>query len=52
MHIDRVIDREKDRYMETIKDKNGNIVHQTDEPLTEHQGRGSAKKRYYDYGGC
>ncbi len=43
-HIDKVIDREKDRYTETIKDKNGNIVHQTDEPLTKHQGRGSAKK--------
>jgi predicted nucleic acid-binding Zn-ribbon protein len=43
--IERVIDRENDRYRERIVDAEGNIVREVDEPLSEHRGRGSAKPR-------
>ncbi|WP_234729988.1 hypothetical protein [Acidocella facilis] len=40
----RLIDRENDRYIETVRDKKtGEIIHHSDEPLTEHWGHGSAK---------
>ncbi len=42
-NLDRVIDRENNSYKEIITDKNGNIVHRCIEPLSEHQGYGSAK---------
>ncbi len=45
MRLQRVIDRVNNWYREIIHDpKTGEIVHQTDEPLTEHQGHGDAKK--------
>lgn len=40
----RIIDRENDRYLEIVKDKEtGDILHHCDEPLSEHWGHGSAK---------
>lgn len=45
MKLSRVIDREKDWYTETVTDpETGEIVHQTDEPLSQHQGHGDAKR--------
>ena len=45
----RVIDRENDRYQETVKDKKtGELIHHCDEPLSEHWGHGSAKFRNED----
>jgi hypothetical protein len=43
--VDRDIDRENDRYRETITDgKTGKVIRSVDEPLSSHRGRGSAKK--------
>lgn len=40
--LTREIDREKDRYRETIVNaETGEIIRQCDEPLNEHIGRGS-----------
>lgn len=45
-NIERIIDRENDIYMEVITDsKTGKIIHQCIEPLSEHQGHGSAKRK-------
>ncbi|MCY4351714.1 MAG: zinc ribbon domain-containing protein [Gemmatimonadetes bacterium] len=42
---ERIIDRENDRYMEKFIDpETGGVIHHCDEPLSEHQGHGSAKK--------
>ncbi len=43
--VERVIDRQNDRYFEqvTIFD-DGEITHHCEEPLSSHQGHGSAKK--------
>lgn len=42
----RVIDRENDRYLETITDpQTGVIIHHCDEPLSKHIGHGSAKNK-------
>ena len=44
MRLRRMIDREHDRYTETVIDpKTGETIHHCDEPLSEHQGHGSAK---------
>ena len=44
-HLVRVIDRENDRYIETITNMStGKIVRHVDEPLSNHRGHGSAKK--------
>jgi hypothetical protein len=44
--VDRLIDWLRDRYTETIWDKEtGQIIHHCDEPLSEHRGHGSAKKK-------
>lgn len=44
-HLERVIDRDNDLYIETIKNpKTGEIIRHIEEPLSEHQGHGSAKK--------
>jgi len=41
----RVIDREVDRYDETVTDpESGEIVHECHEQLSEHRGHGSAKR--------
>ncbi|MEW5802370.1 MAG: hypothetical protein AB1847_09735 [bacterium] len=46
MKIDRVIDRENDFYFEKVIDpKTKKIVHCCQEPLSSHQGHGSAKKK-------
>jgi len=40
----RVIDRENNRYLETITDPDtGEVVHHCEEPLIDHRGHGSAK---------
>lgn len=45
-HLDRIVDRENDRYYERIVDREtGKVIRECDEPLSEHTGRGSAKKR-------
>ncbi len=49
--LDRRIDRENDRYQEHIENAEGRVVRHVDEPLSEHQGHGSAKKRAKEPGG-
>lgn len=45
-HIERKIDRKRNTYSETIKDsENGEIIHQRNEPLSEHTGHGSDKNK-------
>jgi hypothetical protein len=44
-HVDRVIDREKNRYTEPIIDAAGNLVRDVTEPLSQHRGHGAAKRR-------
>lgn len=40
------IDRRKNRYIEkVINPESGDIIHFCDEPLTKHQGHGSARKK-------
>jgi hypothetical protein len=41
----RAIDREHDRYTEYITDAAGNVVRDVDQPLSEHRGQGSARRR-------
>lgn len=42
--LERVIDRENDRYKEIISNpKTGEVIHHCEEPLSQHQGHGSAK---------
>jgi hypothetical protein len=41
----RDINFESDRYVEDIVSKDGTVVRHVDEPLSQHQGRGSAKKK-------
>jgi hypothetical protein len=49
MKIQRVIDRAKNWYREIVQDpETGQVVHQSDEPLTEHRGHGSAKTQKMD----
>lgn len=44
MKLHRVIDRLKNWYNERVTDPaTGDVVHECDEPLTEHRGHGSAK---------
>ncbi len=44
--LERVIDRENDRYKETVTDPaTGEIIHQCQESLSQHQGHGSARKK-------
>jgi hypothetical protein len=46
VRLNRLIDRRNDRYRETVTDPvNGAIIHSMDEPLSDHIGHGSAKKR-------
>ncbi len=45
-HVERSLDREKDLYQETITNpKTGQVVTKVKEPLTDHQGHGSARRR-------
>lgn len=44
VHHQRLIDREKDIYRETVTDyETGEIIHHCEEHLSQHQGHGSAK---------
>ena len=44
--VNREINRVEDTYLEEVKKKDtGEIVHRCEEPLSKHQGRGSAKKK-------
>lgn len=44
--LERTIDRENDRYTELITDPvTGNVIRSCDEPLSQHQGRGTAKRK-------
>jgi hypothetical protein len=46
MRRTRVIDRENDCYAEKVVDpQTGETVHHCDEPLSAHQGHGSARRR-------
>ena len=43
---ERVIDRNNNRYYDRVVDKaTGEVIHQTEEPLSEHKGHGSDKGR-------
>lgn len=42
----RLIDREHDRYYERVLDyESGEVIHETNEPLSEHRNHGTAKKK-------
>lgn len=44
VHKTRVIDRDNDRYSEAVIDyDSGEIIHHSDEPLSQHRNHGSAK---------
>ena len=45
MRRSQLIDRRNDHYREAVSDpKTGEVVHECDEPLSEHRGHGSAKE--------
>lgn len=42
----RILDRDNNRYVEKVVDpETGEVLRDVEEPLSEHQGRGSAKPR-------
>lgn len=44
--LDRIIDRENDKYHEKVVDpETGEVYHECNEPLSEHINHGSAKKK-------
>ena len=46
MHKVQIVDREQDRYFKEIVDPaTGEVVRRCEEPLSEHRGHGTAKKR-------
>ncbi|SRR6266481_2789512 len=46
MKKERLIDRAKDHYKEVVTDPDtGSVVHYSEEPLSQHRGHGSAKKK-------
>jgi len=42
--IEQVADRQNNRYSKKVTRPNGEIVREVDEPLSEHRGRGSARR--------
>lgn len=45
VHLERVIDRDNDRYFEKVTDyETGEVVHHCEEPLSKHRGHGTDKK--------
>ena len=43
------LDRDRDTYRETVTDPDtGNVIHHCEEPLSSHQGHGSAKRKRRD----
>ena len=50
MRLERIIDREKDSYKEIVTNPiTGDVIHHCEEPLSQHQGHGSAKKQGTDH---
>lgn len=46
MRLNQIIDRRGNRYVKKVEDPNtGEIVRDVDEPLTQHRGFGSAKRK-------
>jgi hypothetical protein len=46
MRKERIIDRDRDFYKEVVIDPtDGTVVHQNEEPLSDHFGHGSAKPK-------
>jgi hypothetical protein len=46
MQRDLVIDRDNDRYLERVVDpETGTVVHECEEPLSQHQGHGTPKRK-------
>jgi len=46
VHRQRVIDRDNDNYFEKITDyEAGEVIHHCEEPLSQHQGHGDAKRK-------
>lgn len=46
VHRERVIECDNDRYFEKITDyESGEAIHHCEEPLSQHQGHGSAKRK-------
>lgn len=46
MKKERIIDRENDHYREVVTDpETGKVIQHCDEPLSQHRGHGSAKKK-------
>jgi len=46
VHRQRVIDRDNDRYFEKVTDyETGDVIHHCEEPLSQHQGHGTAKPK-------
>jgi hypothetical protein len=49
MNKERVIDKDRDYYKETVSDpETGKVVHHSEEPLSSHFGHGSAKFKKSD----
>jgi hypothetical protein len=45
VHLQRIIDRDNDYYFEKITDyETGEVIHHCEEPLSQHQGHGDAKR--------
>jgi len=45
IHREKAENRREDRYTEVVRDPDTDeIIHEVDEPLSEHRGHGSAKK--------
>ena len=52
VHHQRVIDRDKDIYLEKVTDyETGELIHECEEPLSSHTSHGSAKKNQGKSGG-
>lgn len=48
MRLTRLFDKESDIYEEVVIDPDtGDVIHQNKEPLTKHQGHGSAKQKHW-----
>jgi len=46
VHREQIIDRDNDRYFERVTDyETGEVIHHTDEPLSQHKGHGTEKAR-------
>jgi hypothetical protein len=44
MRLHRIVDRQNDRYFEQVRDiETREVIHEVDEPLSEHRGHGSAR---------